>query len=171
MLIRVGHLYPDYLNIYADRGNIAVLTRRALLRGHEVIVDAVSVGDPLEPGNHDLLYVGGGQDREQALIAPDLAARGDAIRRAVESHLEVEPHPFLRDGDRVRIKSGPLAGIEGILIRRKSAYRLILSAELLERSIAVEVDAFSVDPTSHRVASPPLSSTRTQPFVYYRAAG
>ena len=38
--IRVGHLYPDYLNIYADRGNIAVLTRRAALRGHELVVDA-----------------------------------------------------------------------------------------------------------------------------------
>jgi CobQ-like glutamine amidotransferase family enzyme len=81
--IRVGHLYPGYLNIYADRGNIAVLTRRAALRGHEVVVEAIGVGDPLEPGAHDLLYVGGGQDREQAVIAPDLAARGDAIRGAV----------------------------------------------------------------------------------------
>jgi len=77
--IRVGHLYPDYLNIYADRGNIAVLTRRAALRGHELEVTGVSVGDVLWPGEHDLLYVGGGQDREQALIAPDLAAKGPAI--------------------------------------------------------------------------------------------
>ena len=82
--IRVGHLYPDYLNIYADRGNIAVLARRAALRGHELAVDAVSVGEVLTPGAHDLLYIGGGQDREQALIAPDLAAKGDAIRAAVE---------------------------------------------------------------------------------------
>ena len=41
MRIRVGHLYPDYLNIYADRGNIAVLARRARLRGHELAVEAV----------------------------------------------------------------------------------------------------------------------------------
>jgi lipid II isoglutaminyl synthase (glutamine-hydrolysing) len=81
--IRVGHLYPDYLNIYADRGNIAVLERRAALRGHELVVEAIGVGDTLEPGAHDLLYVGGGQDREQLLIAPDLAARGPAIRAAV----------------------------------------------------------------------------------------
>ena len=80
----MGHLYPEYLNIYADRGNIAVLARRAALRGHELAVDAVSVGDDLRPGSHDLLYIGGGQDREQALIAPDLATRGDAIREAVE---------------------------------------------------------------------------------------
>ena len=82
MRIRVGHLYPDYLNIYADRGNIAVLSRRALLRGHELAVTAIGLGEPLDPGAVDLLYVGGGQDREQALIAPDLAAQGEAIRAA-----------------------------------------------------------------------------------------
>ena len=82
-MIRVGHLYPDYLNIYADRGNIAVLARRAALRGHELVVEAIGVGEPVEPGAHDLLYVGGGQDREQALIAPDLAEKGAAIREAV----------------------------------------------------------------------------------------
>jgi CobQ-like glutamine amidotransferase family enzyme len=83
VIIRVGHLYPEYLNIYADRGNIAVLERRARLRGHELAVEAVGLGDALEPGAHDLLYVGGGQDREQALIAPDLAAKGESIARAV----------------------------------------------------------------------------------------
>ncbi len=83
MRILVGHLYPDYLNIYADRGNIAVLTRRAALRGHELDVRAVSVGDALVAGEHDLLYVGGGQDREQALIAADLAAKSDAVKEAV----------------------------------------------------------------------------------------
>jgi lipid II isoglutaminyl synthase (glutamine-hydrolysing) len=81
--IRVGHLYPEYLNIYADRGNIAVLTRRAALRGHELEVDAIGLGDPLDPGAHDLLYVGGGQDLEQALVAPDLAAKGDTIHDAI----------------------------------------------------------------------------------------
>jgi len=81
--IRVAHLYPEYLNIYADRGNIAVLARRAALRGHELAVEAVGVGTPLEPGAHDLVYVGGGQDREQALVAPDLAARADALAEAV----------------------------------------------------------------------------------------
>jgi CobQ-like glutamine amidotransferase family enzyme len=81
--VRVAHLYPDYLNIYADRGNIAVLARRAAARGHDLEVDSVGLGDELRPGEHDLFYVGGGQDREQILIAPDLAAKGDAIREAV----------------------------------------------------------------------------------------
>jgi CobQ-like glutamine amidotransferase family enzyme len=83
--IAVAHLYPDYLNIYADRGNIAVLARRAALRGHSLEVTGVEPGDRLEPWAYDLVYVGGGQDREQALIAPDLAARGDDLRRAVDT--------------------------------------------------------------------------------------
>lgn len=84
MIVRVAHLYPDYLNIYADRGNIAVLTRRAALRGHELTVVPVGIGDPFAPSAYDLVYIGGGQDREQALIAPDLAARGERIHEAVE---------------------------------------------------------------------------------------
>jgi len=83
MKIVVGHLYPDYLNIYADRGNIAVLARRAAWRGHELDVRTVSVAEPVRPGEHDLLYVGGGQDREQALVAEDLAAKAEGVREAV----------------------------------------------------------------------------------------
>ncbi len=83
MKIRVGHLYPDYLNIYADRGNIAVFSRRAAWRGHELEVQAIGIGDTVEPGAHDLLYVGGGQDREQALVAPDIEGKSEALREAV----------------------------------------------------------------------------------------
>jgi lipid II isoglutaminyl synthase (glutamine-hydrolysing) len=83
--IVVGHLYPDYLNIYADRGNIAVLARRAAWRGHELDVRTVSVGQAVEPGEHDLLYIGGGQDREQELVTDDLVAKGAGVRTAVEA--------------------------------------------------------------------------------------
>ena len=83
MKISVGHLYPDYLNIYADRGNIAVLAKRAGARGHELDVQAIGLGDPV-PAEIDLFYVGGGQDREQALIAPDLAAKAEPLREAAE---------------------------------------------------------------------------------------
>jgi CobQ-like glutamine amidotransferase family enzyme len=78
----VGHLYPSYLNIYADRGNIAVLAARAAWRGFELDVRAIGPGEPT-PDGVDLFYVGGGQDREQALIAPDLASRGPALAAAV----------------------------------------------------------------------------------------
>jgi CobQ-like glutamine amidotransferase family enzyme len=83
MKLRVGHLYPDYLNIYADRGNMAVFARRAGARGLELEVTAIGLGEDVRIGEHDLLYVGGGQDREQALIAEDLAAKGEQLREAV----------------------------------------------------------------------------------------
>jgi CobQ-like glutamine amidotransferase family enzyme len=85
MKVRVGHLFPEYLNIYADRGNIAVLARRAAWRGHELVVRGIGMGEPVRAGDHDLLYVGGGQDREQALVAPDLAAKGEGIAAAVDA--------------------------------------------------------------------------------------
>ena len=84
MKIRVGHLYPDYLNIYADRGNIAVLAERARARGHELDVRAIGMRDPVRAGEIDLFYVGGGQDREQALVAHDLVSKAEALREAVE---------------------------------------------------------------------------------------
>jgi lipid II isoglutaminyl synthase (glutamine-hydrolysing) len=81
--IVVGHLYPDYLNIYADRGNIAVFANRAAWRGIELDYRTIGLGDEVRPGEHDLLYVGGGQDREQGLIAPDIAGKGPALEQAV----------------------------------------------------------------------------------------
>ena len=80
-------------------------------------------------------------------MIPD--AEVDGLRRAASGGGAVEPHPFLRFGDRVTVRSGHLAGIEGILVRRKNSLRLVLSADLLERSIAVEVDVNDV------VAIPP----------------
>ena len=82
MRLVVGHLYPDYLNIYADRGNIAVLAGRTAWRGIELDYRTIGLGEPVEPGEHDLYYVGGGQDREQALIAPDLVSKGQALHEA-----------------------------------------------------------------------------------------
>ena len=82
MKIVVGHLYPDYLNIYADRGNIAVLAQRALWRGHALEVVSIGVGDRVGAGAVDLYYVGGGQDREQALIAKDIATKSEALQQA-----------------------------------------------------------------------------------------
>ncbi len=78
----------------------------------------------------------------------------DAVRRVVESSLRVEPHPFLKCGDWVRVRSGPLQGLEGILVRKKNLFRLVLSVELLGRSAAVEVDVRMVE----RVATPTVAA-------------
>lgn len=69
-----------------------------------------------------------------------------AIRRVIAGGVRAEPVPFLNCGEKVRVKAGLLEGIEGILIRKKSLYRLVLSVELLARSVAVEVDSSMVEP-------------------------
>lgn len=90
------------------------------------------------PGVHSIVGFGG----QPAVIEK---CQIDAIRAAVESRLPMEPHPFLRHGDRIRVKFGPLAGVEGILTRKKGFTRLILSADLLQKSISVEVDACCIE--------------------------
>jgi transcription antitermination factor NusG len=67
------------------------------------------------------------------------------LRIATES-LRAEPHPYLSSGDAVRIVAGPLAGMEGILTRRKREYRVVLSIEAIMRSIVVEVSEFEIEP-------------------------
>jgi CobQ-like glutamine amidotransferase family enzyme len=80
----VGHLYPAYLNIYADRGNMAVLAQRAAWRGIDLTVEQIGMEEEIRPGVHDLYYIGGGQDREQALVAHDLTGKATGLRREVD---------------------------------------------------------------------------------------
>jgi CobQ-like glutamine amidotransferase family enzyme len=72
--LRVCSLYPELMNIYADRGNIAILSARCRWRGIGFEHAAASLGEPLDPDAHDLFYMGGGQDRDQAAVAHDMAA-------------------------------------------------------------------------------------------------
>lgn len=85
------------------------------------------------PGVYFLL----GSDGKAAVIPQ---AELEAVRRALESELPVEPHPFVKSGERVRVCSGPLAGVEGVVTRRRDSLRLVLSVDTLCRSVAVEVD-------------------------------
>jgi lipid II isoglutaminyl synthase (glutamine-hydrolysing) len=80
--LRVAHLYPDHLNIYADRGNMMVLEHRCTARGIGFVLTGCGLGEPLPAA--DLYYLGGGQDRDQALVAPDLAARACDLRAAID---------------------------------------------------------------------------------------
>lgn len=81
--LRVCALYPDLMNIYADRGNLLLLERRCRWRGLGFELSGVGLDDELVPGSADLFYMGGGQDRDQALCAVDLAERKrDALHQA-----------------------------------------------------------------------------------------
>ena len=70
----------------------------------------------------------------------------EVLRNGLEQHIYAEPHPYLRVGRRVRVVRGPLAGSEGILVRKKHQFRLVISIDLIMRSVAVEVDAAHVQP-------------------------
>jgi CobQ-like glutamine amidotransferase family enzyme len=83
MDVRLCHLYPDLLNLYGDRGNIATLVQRARWRGLDVRVIEARLGDPIDPAASDLFFIGGGEDRQQRLAAPDLReVKGAALRDA-----------------------------------------------------------------------------------------
>jgi CobQ-like glutamine amidotransferase family enzyme len=85
LALRLLALYPEQMNIYADRGNILFLRRRCEWRGISFSYAAAGPGDRFEPKEHDLLYIGGGQDRDQVLVADDmLRTKRDAISSAVE---------------------------------------------------------------------------------------
>ena len=83
--LRVCALYPDLMNIYADRGNLLMLKRRCEWRGIGFELTGVGIGDALDPDGPDLYYMGGGQDRDQELCADDLFEhKRDALVAAAE---------------------------------------------------------------------------------------
>ncbi len=85
MELRLLALYPDQMNIYADRGNIVFLQRRCEWRGIDFSYAAVGPGQWIDPGAHDLFYIGGGQDRDQRMVAADMVeTKGEALASAVE---------------------------------------------------------------------------------------
>lgn len=70
----------------------------------------------------------------------------DALRAGLEDGMKAQPHPYLSVGRRVRVKQGPLAGLEGILLRWKGNWRVVLSLDLIQRSVAVDVGASELEP-------------------------
>ena len=91
------------------------------------------------PGVHMILHRG-----ERVATIP--GAEIEAIQRVVEGRFRVEPHPFLKCGETVRVVKGSLEGVKGILLRKKNWHRLVLSVNMLAQSVAVEIDASDVEP-------------------------
>jgi transcription antitermination factor NusG len=83
----------------------------------------------------------------------------ESIRRAIVGPYPLEPHVYLKKGDRVRIIRGPLTGIAGILVRKKGSLRLVVCVEMLGRAAAMEIDGASIEPLKHQ--APP----RTGPVI------
>jgi len=93
------------------------------------------------PGIHKILFHG-----ERVAVIPEEEIL--AIRRTIEGPFRVEPHPFLKCGERVRVIRGSLAGVEGVLVRKKNLFRLVLSVHMLAQSVAVEIDVLDVEPVA-----------------------
>jgi lipid II isoglutaminyl synthase (glutamine-hydrolysing) len=128
--LRVGALYPDLLNIYADRGNLLLLERRCAWRGIGFELHGIGLGDALDPDAHDLLYIGGGQDRDQALCARDMvdtkrealhaAADRGAVIFAVCGGYQLLGHGYAMAGERL-----PGVGLVDLETVREDGPRLI----------------------------------------------
>jgi transcription antitermination factor NusG len=95
------------------------------------------------PGVYSIV---GGPDGPAAIPNDEI----EALKRAVSSKLGIQPCSFLSPGDWVRIKDGPLKDVEGILVRRKNQQRLVLSVEMLQKSVAVEMDGVLVERVPRR---------------------
>lgn len=88
--LRLLALYPDVMNIYADRGNILFLRRRCEWRGIGFSYSASGLGERFDPADHDLIYIGGGQDRDQVLVAADMVeTKRSDLAAAVEDRAVV----------------------------------------------------------------------------------
>ncbi|MGA2170695.1 MAG: UpxY family transcription antiterminator [Terracidiphilus sp.] len=105
------------------------------------------------PGVHMILFYG-----ERVAMIPE--AEIQAIRKTVEGPYRVAPHPFLKCGERVRVTRGTLEGVEGVLVRKKNLYRLVLSVDMVAQSVAVEIDASDVEPVAGRNLAGTLRSRR-----------
>jgi CobQ-like glutamine amidotransferase family enzyme len=136
--LRVCALYPDLMNIYADRGNLQFLQRRCEWRAIGFSLAGSDLGDELDPDAHDLFYIGGGQDRDQALCATDLAtvkrdalhaaaARG-AVIFAVCGGYQLLGHGYELGGERL-----PGVGLVDLETVREDGPRLI-------GNVAIEID-------------------------------
>lgn len=110
--LRIAALYPELLNIYADRGNLLLLERRCAWRGIGCTITPLTLGDRLDTEAHDLVYLGGGQDRDQQLCAEDLvtvkaeamhahAARGGAVLAVCGGYQLLGHHYTPVSGERI----------------------------------------------------------------------
>lgn len=88
-VFRMVVLYPDRMNLYADRGNVVVLARRCERRGIAFELTAVGIGDSFGPAHPDLIYIGGGQDRDQRVCAADLQRHREALATAASAGASV----------------------------------------------------------------------------------
>ena len=146
--LRVCALYPDLMNIYADRGNLLLLERRCEWRGISFALTASGLGDELDPTTADLFYIGGGQDRDQRLCAFDLASvKRDALHAAAERGAVILAvcggYQLLGHAYELGAESLPGVGLVDLTTTRPAD-----GAERLIGNVAIEIEPDRLDPDS-----------------------
>jgi len=138
MELRLLALYPEQMNIYADRGNILLLRRRCEWRGIGFSYAAAGPGDGIDPETHDLLYIGGGQDRDQKAVAADMVAtKRDALAAAIDDGAVLLAvcggYQLLGHSYQIKAETLPGLGLADLETVREPGPRLI-------GNVAIEVD-------------------------------
>lgn len=145
-------LFLPTINVWSRRGGVRHLVCRPMFPGYLFLRHAMDKASYIEVRKARGLVTVLGDRWDRLGLVPE--AEIEAIQRMLQARLPVMPHPYLKEGQRVRITRGPLQDTEGILVRMKpNKGLLVVSVELLRRSVAVEVDCTAVT-----VADPPRAS-------------
>ena len=156
------HVYLPTMREWSRRAGVRRLTARPMFPGYLFVRHAIEKRSYIEIVNTRGLVRILGERWDKLAAIPD--AEIDALNQLVTSDLALMPYPYLREGQRGRITDGPLAGLEGVLVRsRRNRGLLVLSVELLHRSVAVEVDCGAVIPVS--APTPANGSPRRAPSL------
>lgn len=139
------HLFLPKITVWSRRGGHRRLIHVPMFPGYLFLHHAMDRATCIEAGKARRLVRLLGERWDRPAVVPDEEV--EAIQKVTDAHLPALPHPYLREGQRVRITHGPLTDVEGILLRSKpNKGLLVLSIELLQRSVAVEVDSTLVVP-------------------------
>jgi transcription antitermination factor NusG len=161
LLAKKFHVFLPLIPVWSRRGGARHLIRTPMFPGYLFVrhrMDKASYIEILK--TNGLARILGERWDRPALVAD---AEIDAIRQVLDAGLPVLPHSYLREGHRVRITQGPLAGVEGILVHNNPHKGLlIVSVDLLQRSVAVEVDCTFVVPVGGPVTAAPASQSRAR---------
>jgi transcription termination/antitermination protein NusG len=139
LTVKGFHIFLPRLDVWSQRAGKRHLISVPMFPGYLFLRHAIDKTSYIDVRKARGLVRILGERWDRLSIVPDVEI--EAIQTTLNACLPVMPHPFLREGQRVRITQGPLRGVEGILIQSKPAKGLlILSVDLLQRSIAVEID-------------------------------
>jgi transcription antitermination factor NusG len=156
------HAFLPLIPVWSRRDGARHLVHKPMFPGYLFVRHAIDKAGYIEilKTNGVVRILGERWDRPAVVAAAEI----DAVRQVLDTGLPILPHAYLREGQRVRITQGPLAGVDGVLIRNHlHKGLLVVSVELLQRSVAVEVDCTLVVPLGGDLAMAAPTAARTHP--------